>query len=83
MIELSNVTKSIVDNCASLMLEILPRSVEKYHGSLKPGGSGNMLVDGCKMVIFHAKERGKLVKLQETLKTSTGRISVLVAAAAQ
>ncbi|KAH8774771.1 hypothetical protein F5883DRAFT_547581 [Diaporthe sp. PMI_573] len=83
MADLARTTKSIVDECGTIMQEELSRLHGKYHDSLQPGGSGSKTRDTYKKVEFSVTERGKLQEAREKLKTRTQQLSTLAAIAAQ
>jgi hypothetical protein len=79
---LGHVTKAIVDECGSLIGEVLRKLREKYGDSLQPGGSGNRVKDVYKKLEFSVRERDRIQLLQGSLNKAISRLSLLSSCAA-
>ncbi|KAK3349545.1 hypothetical protein B0T25DRAFT_482206 [Lasiosphaeria hispida] len=78
---LARTTKTVVDECGSLIKQALDRLASKYNEALQPGGSGNKLKDGYRKVEWLVKEEDRLHELRGKLGKNTERLSVLVSLA--
>ncbi|KAH6892940.1 hypothetical protein B0T10DRAFT_481129 [Thelonectria olida] len=78
---LARTSKSVVDECAGLIKTTLDRIVSEYHGSMQPGGSGSKVRDIYKRGKWWAREKSRLVELQEQLHKHVELLSVLTALA--
>lgn len=83
MEQLFTVIKPIVDECGSTMQEELMRIHDKYHDSLRLGGSGSSSKDALKKLQFGATERTKLQETMERLRARTQQLSILVTIAGE
>jgi len=83
MEELGKVTKKIVDACGVQIQEVWVKLNGKYDQHLGEGRNSSVLVGGLRKIEWLVREKDKVVALQEQLKTSTSRLSLLIATAAQ
>ena len=83
MVELGHITLRIVNDCGLLIQEVSSRLASKYERSLGEGRPHNIFVDGYRKIEWLGREKEKVLMLQEKLRTCTGRLAILVAAAAQ
>lgn len=72
----------MIDECSSLVGEVLLNVRVRYGESLQSGGSGNKIKDVYKRVEFSLREKEKLQLLQEKLNGGIGRLSLLSSCAA-
>ncbi|KAL2265059.1 hypothetical protein VTJ83DRAFT_7569 [Remersonia thermophila] len=74
---LDNATRSVVDECAGLIVGALEHFGGRYHASLRPGGSGSWLRDAHKKASWFLRERERVKELREKLSRSVQRLTLL------
>lgn len=74
---LNHVSKSVVDQTASLIQDALNHFQSRYKNSLLPGGSGKKLKDVYKKVEWSTREKERIRGLREKLQESVQRLSLL------
>ncbi|KAB5539410.1 hypothetical protein GE09DRAFT_317495 [Coniochaeta sp. 2T2.1] len=79
---LAHVSRSVVDECGTLVGDVLQKFRDRYDCSLEPGGSGSRARDAVKKLEFSVRERETVRVLQETLRTAVGRLGMLASCAA-
>ncbi|KID65919.1 hypothetical protein MAN_05578, partial [Metarhizium hybridum] len=80
---LDDVSKSVVDECASLIQDTLQHLRSRYRGSLGAEGSGNKIRDIVKRIEWSVRETQRLEKLREKLREGVQRLSLLTGLAAE
>ncbi|VUC29308.1 unnamed protein product [Clonostachys rosea] len=81
--QLFTIVKPIIDECGSVMQEELMRIQDRYHDSLRPGGSGSSTKDAFKKLQFGAVESTKLQQTIERLRARAQQLSALVTIAGE
>ncbi|KAK8929294.1 hypothetical protein VCV18_001956 [Metarhizium anisopliae] len=80
---LDDVSKSVVDECASLIQDTLQHLRSRYGGSLGAEGSGNKIRDIVKRIEWSVRETQRLEKLRGKLHEGVQRLSLLTGLAAE
>jgi predicted RecB family endonuclease len=80
---LDQVTKSVVDECGTLLQEAADRFIPRYHSSLQSGGSGRKIKDAYKKIEWSVREKERLHELRDKLRENTERLCLLTALAAR
>lgn len=80
---LDNVSKSVVNECGSLIQDTLDRFQLRYENSLSIGGSGKKIKDIHKRIEWSLREKEKLQHLRAKLQYGVQRLSLLTNLAAE
>ncbi|KAJ6789712.1 hypothetical protein PWT90_00576 [Aphanocladium album] len=75
--ELDAVSKTVVDNCTTLIQDALNHLQARYGSSLTKEGSGNKAVDVMKRVEWCMKEKTRLGALRAAIQQNTQRLLLL------
>lgn len=71
-------TKTVVNECGSLIQEFLGTTAPRYHDYLQPGGSGRKFKDYLKRIEWSVKKKSDVLLLQQTLHSKTACLSLLI-----
>lgn len=80
---LENVSRSVIDQCASHIKDALDHFRSRYQNSLHQGGSGKKTKDVFKKVEWAVREKNRLLCLREKLQEGIQRLSLLTNLAAE
>jgi hypothetical protein len=80
--DLASITKSIVDDCVSLVGDVLARVKERYGDSLQSEGSGSRIRDAYKKIEFSVREKEMIQLLKDSMSRNVMRLTVLCSCAA-
>ncbi|RSL41160.1 hypothetical protein CEP53_012924 [Fusarium sp. AF-6] len=80
---LDNATKSVIDQCGSLIQDTLAHIQPKYHDSLSSGGSGKKINDIYRKIEWSMREKDRLRDVREKLQHGVQRLSLLATLAAR
>ncbi|KAK7959484.1 uncharacterized protein PG986_004338 [Apiospora aurea] len=75
---LSIETKSIVNECATLIQNALDRWFPKYQQNLQPGGSGSSVKDAFRKIEWSLREKQGIQELQDKLRKNTERLALII-----
>ncbi|KAK8063395.1 hypothetical protein PG996_008047 [Apiospora saccharicola] len=70
-------TKTVVNECATLIQDALNRWCPKYHESLQPGGSGSTVKDALRKIEWSVREKQGIQELQDKLHRNTEKLALL------
>ncbi|RSL90954.1 hypothetical protein CEP51_000518 [Fusarium floridanum] len=74
---LDNATKSVINQCGSLIQETLEHIQPKYHDSLSGGSSGKKFNDIYRKIEWSMREKDRLRHVREKLQDGVQRLSLL------
>ncbi|RMJ17157.1 hypothetical protein CDV36_003176 [Fusarium kuroshium] len=80
---LDNATKSVINQCGSLIQETLEHIQPKYHDSLSGRGSGKKINDIYRKIEWSMREKDRLWHVREKLQDGIQRLSLLTTLAAR
>jgi hypothetical protein len=80
---LDNVAREVTNECGSLIQGLLNRWRAKYHDSLQPEGSGNVIRDWGRKIEWSLREQEVVREFQEKLAQGIQRLTLLMCLAAR
>ena len=81
--ELDTEVKREGESSTVLVQDALTQFQQKYHGSLMPGGSGNVMKDMVKKVEFSVREKARVQELRDKIRRSIEKLTLLTNIAVQ